>query len=248
MWIKKYRVLVLQGVLMLMPLLAISQEEEGYFLLSPESDNSGKSKNLYQKELAPRRYSVFKTNPLALIIGQIIYTGELRLGYEYMLTPKQSIQVAASYNFLNVFVKSTFDSLNVTVNNQIGTWGYRLQLSYRYYLYSTQDFKPEGFFVSPHVSINRFRLYERGNYSQYFSEDNFFNVNLLVGYQQILWDRITGEIVLGIGYRNNFIKERLGAGAPLRTYKPQRTAVSTVDQIYYNAFKPTFKIEFGITF
>lgn len=143
---------------------------------------------------------VVKTNLLPIAWGPIPFTGEYRLVGEAVTGAKQSGQLALSY--LGPSGLINLSSVEDTAGNKVGIVisGYRIQGTYKFYL--TKDDAPKGFYVGPHISYARAKLYEKGNPDNYIKAD-FFNLVGMMGYQAISSGGFAFDLFTGVGYKNN---------------------------------------------
>lgn len=184
--------------------------------------------------------NVIKTNPLALIISQIPFTGEARLMYERAFSHRNATMVGISYVFPNFLIIDSLQALSNRLNLTISMAGFRVQAAQKVYL-SSKKRAPYGLYIAPHASVYSARIYIRQNRSFYLNTV-FTNVSLIAGYQIIIMDALALDVYTGLGYRYNFLNEKNGVGMPLTT-----TSLHT-DFPYRSHVKLTFSINAGIFF
>lgn len=218
----------------LLPTFLLAQENIERFQYNPGQ----KAPNL--------RLNVVKTNPFALLISQIPFTGEARLLFEHMLTARQSTTFGLSYVFPNFIIRSTLEDLNNQYNVELRLRGYRVQGGYRFYL-SNKSFASDGFYIGPHASLYSAKLYEK-NFKDGYLQINFANINLLWGYQVLLWDFFAIDTYMGVGYRNNFdiVKESSAPNAPVTFNSIANTPDFAL--LYNSNFKFSFSVNIGFVF
>ncbi|MCH8904969.1 MAG: hypothetical protein IIA45_13770 [Bacteroidetes bacterium] len=160
---------------------------------------------------------IVKTNLLATIISQNPFTGEARLMFEKPLSARDASVFSLSYVYANpiyrVTFKQAFDSLGLDVRVN----GYRVQWAQK--IYFTGNLRaPLGFYIGPHASYYTTKISPKGE-KYVYATFNFFNVNLISGYQFTLYDMLAIDFYGGLGYRYNYVRERDGLGSPIITHK-----------------------------
>ena len=178
-------------IIFMLPLLCIGQKN-GTYADSVASGYVGK---------VPRSL-VLKTNFLPIFAGQIILTGEYRLLGEMVVGRRQSISLGASYLGKGVLYSLAEKSSGAT-KSKIS--GYRVQGAYKLYLTPWHQ-RPAGFYIGPHASWSKATVSYPQNPGNYISI-RYFNVNLLAGVQFFVHDRISADIFMGPGYKDNFWRE-----------------------------------------
>jgi hypothetical protein len=181
--------------MILVPLVVQAQEPIPYNPVNPQ-----------------KYYSVVKTNPAVILWGPIFFTSEFRLLNEFSVAPQQGTQIGISYlgksplwNFFNQLG-------NQPSNNNFIVRGFRFQVTHRFYLnkimydhgLSPKRYAPEGFYVGPLFSystakfttkyLNQIGVYQRGIQ---------MNLNMVAGFQTIVYNRLTFDMFAGLGYKEN---------------------------------------------
>jgi len=170
----------------------------------------------YKKRDLPRtRNNVIKTNPLALIMGNIpIYTSEARLVNETTVSLYQSVFFGASYLFKSPLFTALEQDTAINPDGIKHTVsGFRVQAGYKFYINGWMEHKrknlkglaPKGLYMGPHISYATCKI----STAFYKSKDiyyriSFFNVNLQAGYQLIA-GRFALDAFTGVGYMNNTV-------------------------------------------
>ncbi len=213
----------------------------GLVLFSLESVSQTREDTLKQavKKLpakVPR--NIVKFNPLPILWGPIPLTAEYRILREITVGKQESMQVGVSYLGKSPFVSLAENSYN-SGNGPNGTGtgnsnpngtvsfntpdlkltisGFRFQLSYRKYLGNSKA--PNGAYISPHLSFSEAFISDKYivRYQQHVRVTHF-NVNFLVGYQSVFWDKFAFEFFTGLGYkRNRWEENSSGVYAPIAT-------------------------------
>lgn len=146
-------------------------------------------------------HNVIKINPLAAIIGQNPFTGELRLTYERAIGKSMASFIAVSYNVQAAFkIKRLLpDSLqNFTIKK---VSGFRIQVGHKFYL-TKFSIPVKGFYLAPHISYNTTK-FDIQTDTMYNVTAVLFNVNILTGYQIITGGSFAFDIFTGLGYKSN---------------------------------------------
>lgn len=149
---------------------------------------------------------VLKTSPTGLIWGGIFpFTSEYRLLGEITTSRTQSDQVGVSYLGKNLLYKIVEKAINTPTTEIYKVSGWKLQYAHKFYLLTKRMHAPTGFFFGPliaysyaHVSIGLSRYYTH----TYYDFHNF-NANMIAGVQIAKRDRISFELYIGGGYKNN---------------------------------------------
>jgi hypothetical protein len=153
-----------------------------------------------------------KTNPLSVLQGPVPYfTGELRLGFEFIGSDRITYQASASYVFLSPL-------LNVISNNTPGVFGgaiqmpgYRFQGQVRYYYLKfygkkklSKVFLPTGLYTALHSSYSNAYFRDK-NAPVERIEFTQLSVDILGG-MQVMYNDVFGiDFFAGMGYKNNVI-------------------------------------------
>jgi len=164
---------------------------------------------------------VLKTNPLPILWGPILLTGEYRLTYESVTSPKQSWQVSGSYLGKSLIFWAMEDSLMGDSIPDIKISGWRFQLSYKFY--TDPNLKaPNGIYFAPLISYSHATMWYEG-YSKnlYNLKATYIFYGLTLGKQYIKNDRAL-DFFIGVGYRDVKWTE---------TYKNQLSKLETDDFI-----------------
>ena len=162
---------------------------------------------------------VFKTNPLAVLSGEIpIFASEYRGVIEYVADYKSSYTGGVSLYTMSPFLKSSleqdssFQNAGVTAQD-FALLGFRLQLGYRLYPLAMVNknaidgtFPPKGLFLFGLVSYSDARLFQRANRSDQI-QFSHLNITANAGYQFVFDELFTLDLYLGAGYKNNQIIE-----------------------------------------
>lgn len=200
--------------------------------------------------------NIIKFNPLPILWGPIPFTAEYRILREIPIGEDQSIQVGISYLGKSPFVSIAENSYNSGAGpngtgpgntNPNGTIslnapelkltisGYRLQLSHRIFL--GDDLTPKGPYVGPHISYSEAFISDKyiSRYQQYIRVSHF-NVNYLIGYQSVLWDKVALDVFTGLGFKKNKWEENSSG-----LYRPMNT-----DDIPLYDFPIKFTLGFNV--
>jgi hypothetical protein len=146
-------------------------------------------------------HAIIKFNPIPILWGPLIYTGEYRILSEFTTSKRQSTQIGVGYLGKGALFKLFEDSLGIP-GQKISVRGFRIQASHRFFT-SRKRFSPQGFYISPHVSYAYARIVPgsfRSN-TYYLGESNF-NINLLVGIQFFIARTVGVDLFTGLGYKN----------------------------------------------
>jgi hypothetical protein len=160
---------------------------------------------------------LLKTNLIPFLVGQMPFTGELRLTYERAIAKKQSVTIGASYDYPNFILAAAGSGGGHGGGRRGNGGGYagrgggitgvsieggRVTLGYRYYpLKNAVALK--GLFVGPYLSYNAANIREKNNSSEY-EVANYANASAITGYQLVFPKHWSFEIFGGIGYKDNF--------------------------------------------
>lgn len=175
-----------------------------------------------------------KTNPFAVFLGPFAYTSEYRIVLENKTAQKQSIQLGLSCLGKNSVLKSLEqeDSLFQANSLTYAVRGFRLQLSYRFFL---EENALEGFYFSPHVSYSKVNIYLKQNNTinkNSYIKGIYLNYAGMFGYQFVA-NNIAFDMFIGFGYRENAWSE---------TYN---NTTSPRDDLKPYLFKENFKMYLG---
>ncbi len=154
--------------------------------------------------------AIIKTSPFSIFYWQIPMTGEYRLNAEMMSGKKQSLSIGASYLTRSLFLAIAQNLPANSGADKVGANGYRVQGAYRYYLLN-KPFRPEGLYLSLHASFASVKFNFKG-YPDDYQLLQHFNVNLLIGGQLIIANRVSLELFLGPGFKNNAYISRCRPG------------------------------------
>ena len=198
---------------------------------------------------------VFKTNPLAILSGEIpIFASEYRAVVEYVADYKSSFTGGVSLYTMSPILKAVLDQDSSFVNSgftaqNFALLGFRLQLGYRIYPMAMVNksaidgtFPPEGFFLFGLVSYSDARFFLRNNRGDQI-QFSHLNITANAGYQFVFEELFTLDLYLGTGYKNNQIIE------VSRTNRRALSGSITEDTFIYDSnLKINFGINFGIVF
>lgn len=154
--------------------------------------------------------AIIKTSPFAIFYWQIPLTGEYRLAGEIMTGKKQSFQLGASYLTRSLFFAITQKMQANNGGSMVAGNGYRIQAAYKYYVFNKM-YRPEGIFIAFHSSYASIR-YNFKDYPNDYQTLQHFNINLLIGGQVIIANRLSLEVFFGPGYKNNLYTDYTRAG------------------------------------
>ncbi|MGD1848667.1 MAG: hypothetical protein ACFB10_25030 [Salibacteraceae bacterium] len=167
---------------------------------------------------------VIKTNPGAIVWGQIPLTAEYRVGFETVTGVNQSAQFDLSYFRKSPIVTAVEDSIASGSNYdlRLRVRGFRIQTQYRFYLNRMFDglmggdpylaTAPNGLFIAPHVSYAQASFSTR-NASRFdvYTNVSHLNINLLSGFQ-LVFGGISMEAFMGLGWKQNrWVEYELGS-------------------------------------
>jgi hypothetical protein len=169
--------------------------------------------SLYRARLGREKpiKAIFKTSPLAIFEWQIPLTGEYRLVGEFMLGKRSSVQLGASYLTRSLFFSlSQKMAQNSGGGDKISGNGYRIQGEYKFYFFN-KKYRPEGLFLALHSSFASVKYNFKG-YPDDYQLLQHFNINLLIGGQLIIRNRVSIEVFIGPGYKNNHYIDQARTG------------------------------------
>jgi hypothetical protein len=133
------------------------------------------------------------------------------LGYERVLKNRQSISINAGFIAFPKLISIDTDSFKLT--NDLKNGGFQFTVDYRFYLKKENKYEPpHGLYIGPYYSFNHFsrenRWFHRTQPDNFVKTTVDFNINTVgfqLGYQFILWKRMTLDLVLigpGLGFYN----------------------------------------------
>lgn len=129
-----------------------------------------------------------------------LYRNALIVSYERVVKPNQTFAITAGYQ--NLPALTSMDSVNITRNTKAG--GYKLGAEYRFYLKKENKFNaPHGVYIGPYLSYHNFnntRTIQVNNNGTIETADlnakiNIFNPGVQIGYQFVINDRWTIDLV-----------------------------------------------------
>ncbi len=140
------------------------------------------------------------------------------LGYERLIKPNQSFSINVGWTNLPKITSLEADSI-LSIEEESETRGYNISADYRFYLKKRNTFRaPDGLYIGPYAFIYEF---ERTTQINYQSDGvpkavgtklntAIFGAGFELGYQFVLWKRLTLDLVLiGPGIANYSFKARL---------------------------------------
>jgi hypothetical protein len=134
------------------------------------------------------------------------------LGYERVLSPRQSISVNVGRASFPKLVSIVTDSFNV--ERDADRSGVNASIDYRFYLARENKYlAPRGVYIGPYYSYNHLTSetkwdYKNSGSSKFVDVNSTFNIHTVgfeLGYQFILWKRLALDMVLvgpGLGFYN----------------------------------------------
>jgi hypothetical protein len=162
--------------------------------------------SIYHKDLGKGKpiKTIIKTSIFSPFRWQVPYAGEYRVLVECMIAPRQSLSFGASY-----LTRSLFFVIGTKISNSgsngggatVAMNGYRAQGEYKYYFFN-KKYRPEGMYLAIHASYASMKVNYK-NYPDEYQLLEHFNLNLLVGGQIIIKNKVALELFLGLGYKNN---------------------------------------------
>jgi hypothetical protein len=135
------------------------------------------------------------------LTSHILYRNALGISYERLVNPSESFSVMAGYQEFPIV--ASFGQ-RITVRDDRKRHGYKFGGEYRFYLTKENRYAaPRGLYIGPYFAVHRFnntRLIEvehNGAREQVVLDSKFgiFNLGIQVGYQFILNDRWTIDMV-----------------------------------------------------
>jgi len=135
----------------------------------------------------------------------ILYNNSIQIGYERIIKKNQSINVYVGYNEFPVNLN--LDALNsFSFTGKSKRSGYFLGFDYRFYLAGENKHDaPRGIYLAPFMNYYRFATDRTLTYTDstggkqstnLHSNVDFFSVGGVLGYQFVLWKRLTIDLVL----------------------------------------------------
>jgi hypothetical protein len=208
------RIVLIHIIFAVVSLSLFAQEKKQPLILPGDSVNL--------KAAYPLKFNnVIKSNPVAVLMGQIPFTGEYRAMYEYTKSPSQSSMIGVSYLGKGILIRMIEMDTNFTNRNiKLVVRGVRLQAAHRFYLtgigkFFSKDYEyaPLGFYISPHISYAS-AIISSKFLSTYdiFIRATYFNVSLLSGLQMELFDGFVIDAFTGLGYKKNTLYEHYSPG------------------------------------
>ena len=143
-------------------------------------------------------------------------------GYERIIRPNQSISINVGKAALPKFVNIITDSLSLTKDKKSS--GFNLSIDYRFYLAKENKYAaPRGIYIGPYYSFNSFNRdnewkYVKGTANSYVTTSSKFDIHTVgfeLGYQFILWKRLSLDLLL--------------VGPGVATYRYKATFDSNID-------------------
>lgn len=132
------------------------------------------------------------------------------LGYERVLSPRQSISINVGNAALPKLTSLSIDSFKT--QKQTDRKGFNASIDYRFYLSKENKFNaPRGVYIGPYYSYNHFENEQNWEHTKNGTTNKLttmskFNINTIgfeLGYQFILWKRLALDLVMigpGLGF------------------------------------------------
>jgi hypothetical protein len=162
-----------------------------------------KQDSLPKSELiCPQKHSrVLKTNPLAMMQGQIFLTGEYKLVYEIATKQHQSLQIGGAYIGKSLIMLLS-DSTSGIGMGALGVNGYRFQAAYKFFI--TKKFlAPVGIYFGPFCSYTSATMtYKQTQTLTDYYYLKYFNLDAMIG-GQIIAGKFAIDGYFGLGYKYN---------------------------------------------
>jgi hypothetical protein len=151
---------------------------------------------------------ILKFDLIPLLIGQMDFTGELRVTYERVIAKRQSITVSGSYdfpNFILLAIDNSFGRRGHTSGNVNSVYinGGRVTFGYRYYPLKKSKVL-NGLFAGPYLSYNAVKIQEKNNSAEW-NVVNYADASAILGYQKVFPKHWSFEFFGGFGYKDNFV-------------------------------------------
>jgi hypothetical protein len=192
-----------------------------------QAQENGKVKDsIYKANLGRSRpvKAIIKTSPFAIFYWQIPLTGEYRVLGEFMMGKKQSVTLGGSYLTRSLMFVMGQNMSSNSGNSKVSANGYRVQGSWRYYIFNKM-YRPEGLFISAHASFASVKFNFK-DYPDDFQRLEHFNLNLLIGGQLIIANRVSLEVFFGPGYKNNTYSSHCRPGYELFDFEDMPQSLS----------------------
>lgn len=151
--------------------------------------------------LNPLHRNVIRFNPTPMLVCSNVRN--ITLAYEHLVKPNQSFMVQAGY--LN-FTPFQLDSIKgITSVERESNLGGNVGFDYRFYLFKRNGRPaPDGIYIGPYASYYGFKYTSKITMvksdtiftTNLTSGYNLINVGMVVGYQFILWKRLSIDMVL----------------------------------------------------
>ncbi len=155
--------------------------------------------------------TLYKTNPLRPLMGQVPFTGEYSISFEKVLDKRFSYQLAFS-----VVAPSPLNRIGIPDNSsnlkEINIVGSRIKPSLRFYFFRQSEPAPIGLYWGPMASFNFVRFADRGTQEDYLHH-YYTSFNLLLGYQLLVFKGFYLDLFSGVGYKYNFWKRAISFGS-----------------------------------
>jgi len=145
----------------------------------------------------------------ALLFGVDKY---IIMGYERLIAPRQSFSINIGQATMPKLITINTDSFNVSKDRKRS--GVNFSVDYRFYLAKENKHEaPHGFYIGPYYGYTRFNngvdwTYKRSGANSILQTSSKFTINTVgfeLGYQLILWKRMTLDFVMvgpGVGFYN----------------------------------------------
>lgn len=159
-------------------------------------------------------YEVFKTNPLAVLLGPSVITSEYGLHYEFSLGNKSALSLGASLLNKNIFIylsekldtNATSGNSVVQIQPRLKISGYRMQAQYKWLM--PLYHYPCALYIGPNAAFSTvYFSYQQRGYTRDFYKIIHRNLSLIVGYQHVVSGKLFIDLYAGLGYKNNYVRE-----------------------------------------
>ncbi|HEY6161507.1 MAG TPA: hypothetical protein VI112_09800 [Bacteroidia bacterium] len=187
--------------------------------------------------------TIIKTNPLVLAWGAMPLTCEARYLREVCTAERQSLTFGFSYLGKNPIADSIL--ANGTGGYRPTVWikGFRLMFGYR--IYFSKDVKaPLGWYIGPWYSYSTAKYSYRNYWLRgAYVQGTQWNLDWVIGKQSRLGKRLTYDLFIGAGYKNNHWEY-------LSTYKVRGINLKRItgNSYYTSPFKVAAGLNFGWLF
>jgi hypothetical protein len=161
---------------------------------------SAQKKDTTFKALEPVHRNVIKWNPTPMMLWS---NKNLTFSYERILGPRQSMTFSLGYLEFGPLVKDTIANLVTITDRQ--KQGINACIEYRFYFVkrSTRPI-PDGLFIAPYLSYYGYSFSggldivgtEEADFARMDGKFYSFNAGAALGYQFVLWKRMTIDLVL----------------------------------------------------